>query len=60
MCLEVEMNVYIEVVSFFFLFFALFSNSTFEDCDAANDCCINSDEVEGEGFFFAMTIRAAK
>ena len=45
---------------FSFFFFPLFSNSTFEDCDAANDCCINSDEVEGEGFLFAITIRAAK
>ena len=43
------------VFSFCF-FFALFNNSTFEECDAANDS-INSDE--GEGFFFAITIRAA-
>ena len=54
MCLEkrnsVEMNVYIEVVSFFVFCFALFNK-----CDAANDCSINSDD--GEGFFFAITIR---
>ena len=39
-------------------FFALFNNLTFEECDAPNDCSINSDE--GEGFSFAITIRAAK
>ena len=50
---------YIEVACLHFcFFFALFNNSTFKECDAANDCSINSDE--GEGFFFAITIRAAK
>ena len=49
---------YIELVCFCFFFFALFNNSTFEECDAANDCSINSDE--GVGFFFVITIRAAK
>ena len=40
------------------VFFPLFKNLTYEECDAANDCPINSDE--GEGFFFVITIRAAK
>ena len=35
------------------LFLALFKNLTFK----ANDCSINSDE--GEGFFFAKSVRAA-
>ena len=43
---------------FVFVFFALFNNSTFEECDAENDCSINSDD--GVGFFFVITIRAAK
>ena len=55
---SVEMNVYIEFVCLLFFFFALFNNLTFKECDAAKDCSINSDE--GEGFFFAITIRAAK
>ena len=38
--------------------FFFFKNLTYEECDAANDCSINSDE--GEGFFFVLTIRAAK
>ena len=49
------MNVHIEVVVFC-IFFALFNSSTASD--AANDCFINSDE--GEGFLFAITIRAPK
>ena len=57
MCLEkrnsVEMNVYCGG-----FFFPLFKNLTCEECDATNDCSINSDE--GEGFFFVITIQAAK
>ena len=64
MCLEkrnsVQINVHIKVVCFpfFFFFFALFNNSTFEECYALIDCFINSEE--GEGFFFAITIRLAE
>ena len=38
-------------------FLAFFKNLTFEECVAANDCSINSDE--GEGFLFAKKILAA-
>ena len=38
-------------------FLALFKNLTFEECVAANDFSMNSDEWEG--FVFAKKIRAA-
>ena len=56
MCLEKTNSVEMKVLYCSF-FFPRFKNSTFEECDAANDCSINSDE--GEGFFFVITIRAA-
>ena len=36
---------------------SLFENLTFEECVAANDCSLNSDD--GEGFFFAKKIQAS-